>query len=245
MKTGKKKKQGRSLMFSSQLFVYIFSASFLLLVVGLLVLYRVSSNAATKINNEIKRATLEISGENLNREFAHMDDIVRAVFLQQDILNCLTQDLGRTPSAYMSVRKAILSASANDNTICSMGIYDTLDAAAAYGDSEQVIGQWLRAAPEEKRPFITTKLKTLDHSSLDALRRSVNAQLEHSMQQLGLSCAEPRGESLYRYLQHPQHGYRPDRAGCTDDRGRKASVRHGFRLAISARRSAQGSIVRC
>lgn len=129
MKTGKKKKQGRSLMFSSQLFVYIFSASFLLLVVGLLVLYRVSSNAATKINNEIKRATLEISGENLNREFAHMDDIVRAVFLQQDILNCLTQDLGRTPSAYMSVRKAILSASANDNTICSMGIYDTLDAA--------------------------------------------------------------------------------------------------------------------
>ena len=80
MKTGKKKKQGRSLMFSSQLFVYIFSASFLLLVVGLLVLYRVSSNAATKINNEIKRATLEISGENLNREFAHMDDIVRAVF---------------------------------------------------------------------------------------------------------------------------------------------------------------------
>lgn len=67
-------------MFSSQLFVYIFSASFLLLVVGLLVLYRVSSNAATKINNEMKRATLEISGENLNREFAYMDDIVRAVF---------------------------------------------------------------------------------------------------------------------------------------------------------------------
>ncbi len=40
----------------------------------------------------------------------------------------------------------------------------------------------------KKRPFITTKLKALDHSGLDALRRSVNAQLEHSMQQLGLSC---------------------------------------------------------
>ena len=58
----------------------LMGASFLLLVVGLLVLYRVSSNAATKINNEMKRETLEISGENLNRGFAHMDDIVRAVF---------------------------------------------------------------------------------------------------------------------------------------------------------------------
>ena len=55
MKTGKKKKQGRSLMFSSQLFVYIFSASFLLLVVGLLVLYRVSSNAAADLRKTISR----------------------------------------------------------------------------------------------------------------------------------------------------------------------------------------------
>ena len=78
----------------------------------------------------------------------------------------------------------------------AFGILDTaltngisaLDTAAAYGDSEQVIGQWLQTIPEEKRPFITTKLKALDHSGLDALRRSVNAQLEHSMQQLGLSC---------------------------------------------------------
>ena len=60
----------------------------------------------------------------------------------------------------------------------AFGILDTaltngisaLDTAAAYGDSEQVIGQWLQTIPEEKRPFITTKLKALDHSGLDALR---------------------------------------------------------------------------
>ena len=73
------------------------------------------------------------------------------------------------------------------NTALENGI-NALDTAAAYGDSEHVIGQWLRTVPEEKWPFITTKLKTLDHSSLDALRESVNAQLEHSMQQLGLRC---------------------------------------------------------
>lgn len=73
------------------------------------------------------------------------------------------------------------------NTALDNGI-NALDTAAAYGDSEQVIGQWLQTVPEERHPFITTKLKTLDHSSLDALRKSVRAQLEHSMQQLGLDC---------------------------------------------------------
>lgn len=73
------------------------------------------------------------------------------------------------------------------NTALQNGI-TALDTAAAYGDSEQVIGQWLKTIPEEKYPFITTKLKTLDHSSLDALRKSVSTQLEHSMQQLGLDC---------------------------------------------------------
>lgn len=129
MKERIKKLLNSGTMFSSQLFVYIFSASFLLLVVGLLALYHVSSNTTAKINNEMKRATLEISGENLNREFAHMDDIARLVFLQRDTLNSLTQDLRKAPSAYTAVRRAILSASANDDIICSMGIYDTLGAA--------------------------------------------------------------------------------------------------------------------
>lgn len=73
------------------------------------------------------------------------------------------------------------------NTALRNGI-TALDTAAAYGDSEQVIGHWLKTIPQESWPFISTKLKALDHSSLDAMRKSVNLQLEHSMQQLGLDC---------------------------------------------------------
>ena len=64
---------------------------------------------------------------------------------------------------------------------------NTLDTAAGYGDSEHVIGEWLKTVPEEKRPFICTKAKNLDHSSLSALRASLKATVEESKKRLGLS----------------------------------------------------------
>ena len=75
----------------------------------------------------------------------------------------------------------------------AFGILDTAltNGISALDTAAQSASETIRAIcfiPEETRPFITTKLKALDHSGLDALRRSVNAQLEHSMQQLGLSC---------------------------------------------------------
>ena len=63
---------------------------------------------------------------------------------------------------------------------------NTLDTAAGYGDSEVVIGNWLKTVPEEKRPFICTKAKHLDHSSLEALRASLKATVEESKRRLGL-----------------------------------------------------------
>lgn len=63
---------------------------------------------------------------------------------------------------------------------------NALDTAAAYGDSEEIIGQWLKTIPEEKRPLITTKLKHLDHSSLENLRADVRRQLEGCKERLGL-----------------------------------------------------------
>ena len=50
---------------------------------------------------------------------------------------------------------------------------NTLDTAGAYGDSEVVIGSWLRTVERSKRPFIVTKAANLDHSSLEALRRDL------------------------------------------------------------------------
>ncbi len=64
---------------------------------------------------------------------------------------------------------------------------NTLDTAAGYGDSEEVIGKWLKTKPETEHPFIVTKIFELDHSSLDALRASVRAKLEESKKRLGIS----------------------------------------------------------
>lgn len=63
---------------------------------------------------------------------------------------------------------------------------NTLDTAAAYGDSELVIGQWLKTVPAEKHPFIVTKATELDHSSVTALRASLKEQAVQSKRRLGL-----------------------------------------------------------
>ena len=64
---------------------------------------------------------------------------------------------------------------------------NALDTAAAYGDSEEVIGQWLKTIPAEKHPLITTKLKHLDHSSLENLRADVQRQVAACKERLGLT----------------------------------------------------------
>ena len=64
---------------------------------------------------------------------------------------------------------------------------NTLDTAAGYGDSEEVIGKWLKTKPESEHPFIVTKIYELDHSSLNALRNSVREKMEESKKRLGIS----------------------------------------------------------
>ncbi len=64
-----------------------------------------------------------------------------------------------------------------------------LDTARGYGDSEAVIGAWLRerkADPAFRPPFIVTKAKALDHTSPAALRDSLRRSAETSLEALGL-----------------------------------------------------------
>lgn len=63
-----------------------------------------------------------------------------------------------------------------------------LDTAAAYGESEEVLGAWLKTVDPAKRPYVMTKLghSDMDRSSLDALRKSVRAGVERSKARLGL-----------------------------------------------------------
>ena len=66
------------------------------------------------------------------------------------------------------------------------GGINTLDTAGAYGDSESVIGNWLKTIAPENRPFIVTKAVHLDHSSLDALRKDLFAKVKQSKEHLGV-----------------------------------------------------------
>ena len=61
-----------------------------------------------------------------------------------------------------------------------------LDTAAGYGDSEEVIGQWL-GARKEQAPFVMTKVSSLDHSSLEATRADLRQKVEQAKERLGLS----------------------------------------------------------
>ena len=61
-----------------------------------------------------------------------------------------------------------------------------LDTAAAYGDSEVVIGNWLKTVPVEQRPFICTKAKTLNHDSLQTIRDDLQRTVAESQKRLGL-----------------------------------------------------------
>lgn len=63
---------------------------------------------------------------------------------------------------------------------------NTLDTAAGYGDSEIIIGQWLKQRTSDEIPFIATKARALDHSSFEALRESLFSQVMESKRRLGL-----------------------------------------------------------
>ncbi len=75
------------------------------------------------------------------------------------------------------------------NSAIDNGI-NILDTAGAYGDSEVVIGDWLKTIPEEKRPIIVTKAANLDHSSHKALREDIINKAEESRKRLGVDCLD-------------------------------------------------------
>ena len=66
------------------------------------------------------------------------------------------------------------------------GGVNTLDTANNYGDSEKVIGEWLKTVPAEKRPFLITKIGPFDHSSKQALRADIRRQTEGCLRDLGV-----------------------------------------------------------
>ena len=70
-----------------------------------------------------------------------------------------------------------------------MGV-NALDTANNYGDSEGVIGEWLRTIEEKDRPHVITKIGPFDQSSPERLRADIFRQTERSLDTLGLNRLE-------------------------------------------------------
>ena len=66
-----------------------------------------------------------------------------------------------------------------------MGV-NVLDTANNYGDSEAVIGEWLRTVEEKNRPHVVTKIGSFDRSNPERLRADIFRQAEKSLEALGL-----------------------------------------------------------
>lgn len=94
---------------------------------------------------------------------------------------------------------------ANEILNCAMahGI-NTLDTAGAYGDSETVIGNWLKTVPLENRPFIVTKAARLETGSLEIVRNDLQKRVAESKSRLGV-------EQLDMLMLHHFDDYLKDR----------------------------------
>lgn len=61
-----------------------------------------------------------------------------------------------------------------------------LDTAAAYGDSEVVLGNWLKTVAPENRPFIVTKAAKIQPGNLDQVRDDLKRRVAESKKRLGM-----------------------------------------------------------
>lgn len=78
---------------------------------------------------------------------------------------------------------------ATANAILDCAIHkgiNCLDTAAAYGDSEVVLGNWLKTVPQEKRPFIVTKAAKIQPGDLDQVRSDLKRRVAESKKRLGM-----------------------------------------------------------
>ena len=103
---------------------------------------------------------------------------------------------------------------------------DMLDTANNYGDSEAVIGEWLRTVDKARRPKIITKIGPLDHGSAAALRADIRRQTEKCLETLGV-------EKIDILMLHYFNDLAPDFDTVTDEMHRLKSLGLIEKSAIS------------
>ena len=81
---------------------------------------------------------------------------------------------------------------------------NVLDTAGAYGDSEVVIGNWLKTVSAEERPFIVTKAANIKTGSLEIVRNDLQKRVAESKARLGV-------EQLDMFMLHHFDDYLKDK----------------------------------
>lgn len=118
-------KEKHKKLFSKQLFAAIFSVSLLVLFVGVTILYQVSYRVILTLNNQMRASTLEISTNNLDKNFSDIDKVIHTAFFQQNTVTNISKNLQLEPDAYSAVRHSLVTAAASNDNVSCLCFYDT------------------------------------------------------------------------------------------------------------------------
>lgn len=113
--------------FATRLFLCIFSTSFLLLLVGEIVLFAFSIRASTNMDQALTISNLKITGENLELLLKRVDTDVQLAFSQKGVLSATQENLRADATARETVHHALIVAVASDDTICQMSLCSDAD----------------------------------------------------------------------------------------------------------------------
>ena len=142
--------------FSSKLFLCIFSTAFLLLLVGLMILYRFSVSATTDINNQMMDKTLSITAENLEEAINECNRTAQLALAQEDIMSRLKIPFGYPSANYMSVQRALTTAVSGTSAIADICLCDDWGNVISSGSTlvtypytnKEECRDWLSSFPE-------------------------------------------------------------------------------------------------
>ena len=114
-----KKKTGT---FTSRLFICIFTTSFLLLLVGEIIMFSASMSASQKMDTSFVMSNLETTQSNIERALKQVDDSVQLAFAQKGVLTAAHQNWKVNTNSADTVLHAMKIAIASSDMLCHMSL---------------------------------------------------------------------------------------------------------------------------
>lgn len=108
--------------FSVKLFICIFTTSFVLLIVGGVVILKTTYQKTVAMNRTLTLDNIEVAGENIEHMFNRVDTAVQLAFYQTNVLAAVKEDYTENPSAKTLTQHALTVAVASDDMITHMSL---------------------------------------------------------------------------------------------------------------------------